>query len=96
MLIKLKRFGRLKNLPYLCTINLIKNYYYMSTKKLFTANYGIVTVKDVMIDTDGTNLIEGIDVMDENGKFIIEVSGYCTDDVTDGLDVETIISDNEE
>ena len=68
----------------------------MSTKKLFTTNYGIVTVTDVMIDTDGTNLADGVNIHDEDGKLIIEVSGYSCDDFEDEVDIENVILENEE
>ena len=68
----------------------------MSEKSLFTVNHGIVTVKDVIVDTDGTNLADGVDIRDENGILLIEVAGYCCDDIENEEDVENLICDNED
>lgn len=64
-------------------------------KTLYTANYGIVTVTDVMVDPDGTNLVEGINIHDEDGTLLAEVANLCSDDVTDGDDAEMYIENFE-
>ena len=51
-------------------------------------NYGTVTVTDVMVDDGRNGLIYGVDINNENGNLLCEVSGCCTDDL-DG-DAETI------
>lgn len=66
------------------------------TKEIFTPNYGIVTIKDVMIDLDGTNLAEGISIHDEDGKLLAEVAGFACDDVIDDLDAENLIEELDE
>lgn len=67
------------------------------TKQILTDNYGIVTITDVMVDIDGTNLEEGVDITNDNGELLAEVAGICADDITDGDDAEMYIDNfNEE
>ena len=60
-------------------------------KEIYTDNYGIVTIKDVVIDIDGTNLEDGIDILNEDGELLAEIAGVYADDVTDGDDAEKFI-----
>lgn len=60
-------------------------------KEIYTANYGVVTIKDVMVDIDGTNLEGGINIHDEDGNLLCEVAGVSCDDVIDDFDVENYI-----
>jgi hypothetical protein len=54
----------------------------MATIKIET-NYGLMTVKDVMIDVDGTHLEGGITVKDEYGELLYEGCMYGdTDSIT--------------
>lgn len=41
--------------------------------------YGDLTVRDAMIDTDGTNLTSGVVVTTEDGQWLCELSGFCAD-----------------
>ena len=66
------------------------------TKELYTANYGLVTVIDVMVDPDGTNLAEGINIRNKNGKLLAEIVGVSSDDVTNGDDAEMHIDNYNE
>lgn len=57
-----------------------------------TSKYGYVTVRDVMIDTDGTNLESGIEILDEMDFPICEVIGYSTDELENNSElVEELI-----
>lgn len=64
-------------------------------KTLFTENYGLVTIKDVMVDGDGTCLTEGVNIHDSDGKLIAEIIGVSSDDITDGDDADNLIENNE-
>ena len=66
------------------------------TKQIFTPNYGIVTVTDVMVDVDGTNLTEGINIHNEDGELLVELAGVHCDDVIDDFDAENYIEKLEE
>lgn len=58
--------------------------------KIFTPNYGEVTVKDVMIDTDGTNLEDGINIIGDGIK--VETMSYSASDLVGNVcRVEDII-----
>lgn len=63
----------------------------MATRLFETENYGKVWAKDVMIDMDGTNLTEGIDVFDENYKFICDFCGIMVEDIESDLEMEELI-----
>ena len=65
----------------------------MATKILHTPNYGDLTVKDVIIDVDGTNLIDGVDVFDEDGKLLIEVAYESVYDINNPNELEKFIND---
>ena len=41
---------------------------------------GTFYIKNVMIDVDGSNLEEGIDVFDEDKKFIRSIIGFYVED----------------
>lgn len=65
----------------------------MATKILHTPNYGDLTVKDVIIDVDGTNLIDGVDVFDEDGKLLIEIAYESVYDINNPNELENFIND---
>lgn len=65
----------------------------MATKILHTPNYGDLTVKDVIIDVDGTNLIDGVDVFDEDGKLLIEIAYESVYDINNPNELENLIND---
>lgn len=50
-------------------------------KQIETPKYGYVTVKDVMIETDDTNLESGVEILDEMDFPICEVVGYSSDEL---------------
>lgn len=50
---------------------------------IFTPNYGEVTVKDVMIDTDGTNLEDGINIIGDGIK--VETMSYSASDLENNV-----------
>lgn len=57
---------------------------------IFTPNYGEVTVKDVMIETDDTNLEDGINIIGDGIK--VETMSYSASDLVDNVcRVEDII-----
>lgn len=60
----------------------------MATIQVYTESYGLVTIKDAMIDGDGTCLEEGVDILDESGDLLCELVGYSTDGLED--DSETV------
>lgn len=63
----------------------------MASKKVFTDNYGLVTVTDVMVDIDDTNLIDGINIVDEDEVLLAEIANATCDDITNGNDAEFYI-----
>ena len=53
----------------------------MENKKIkVNANGDIYFVKNVIIDVDGSNLEEGIDIFDEDGEYLTNVIGAAVDD----------------
>lgn len=57
----------------------------------FDTSLGIVVAKNVMIDTDGTNLEEGIEIFSEEEFFeSFTVIGYDVNDLSDD-DIEEFI-----
>jgi len=56
----------------------------------FELEIGVYYAKNVMIDIDGSNLEEGIDILDEDMKYITNVVGAS---VNDG-NIEEIITLN--
>lgn len=58
-----------------------------------TPNYGSVNVGNVMIDTDGTNLVDGIEIKVE-GEETIEVAGYRDVEEMTSEEVEKLIEEN--
>jgi hypothetical protein len=64
----------------------------MATIKIETS-FGMMTVKDVMIDVDGTHLEEGITVKDEWGELVYEGCMFGTDNITTE-DMESLLENN--
>lgn len=58
--------------------------------KNFETSIGNITVKDVMIDLDGTNLDSGISVLCDD-EVITEIAGMSTDNVNEN-NIEEIIN----
>lgn len=56
--------------------------------------FGDVTVRNVMIDTDGTNLEEGLEFTVPNVSRPIEVYGYHDLEELTVTDVEDLLEDN--
>lgn len=53
---------------------------------------GEVTIKDVMVDVDGTNLREGVDMF-IGDELICELTGYCAETFEDDAElVEELIN----
>lgn len=63
----------------------------MSTKCFGTEAYGKVWIHDVMVDMDGTNLREGIDVFDEDGEFLCGLYGITTEEIATAKEIEELI-----
>jgi len=62
--------------------------------KEFITDYGTIIVRNAMFeDENGTDLYEGIELKDEDGK-ILEVSGYRDIDEMTVDDVESLIECN--
>lgn len=58
---------------------------------LETKQYGKVNVRNAMIDTDGTNLVEGIEIEVVEEAATIEVAGYRdVEEMTEG-EIVTLI-----
>lgn len=54
------------------------------TKFFKTDNYGGVKVKDCMLDLEGSNLEEGIEISSIDKEFdTIELYGFCAEDITE-------------
>jgi len=49
-------------------------------KHIINTDYGRIKIKDVMIDIDGTNLEEGIDIS-QDGEFLFNKVGYSTENM---------------
>lgn len=57
--------------------------------------YGDVEIKNVMIDVDGTNLVDGVQITFEEDEFdTIEIVGHIDLDEIEADDVEKLIEDN--
>jgi hypothetical protein len=50
-------------------------------ERKFQTNYGEVTVKDCMIDLDGTNLEEGISIRSTDCEISLEIVGKTSDEM---------------
>ena len=59
-------------------------------EKKFETTYGDVTIRDCVIDTDGTNLEEGISVKLDN-DLLAEIVGMSTDEFENVLSVENLV-----
>ncbi len=64
------------------------------TKNFDTEEYGNVSVRNAMLDTDGTNLTEGIEISIGVSESI-EVAGYHDLDELTAEQVELIINENQ-
>lgn len=57
--------------------------------------YGDVEIKNVMIDVDGTNLVDGVQITFEEDEFdTIEIVGHIDLDEIEADDVEKLIENN--
>lgn len=57
--------------------------------------YGDVEIKNVMIDVDGTNLVDGVQITFEDDEFdTIEIVGHIDLNELEADDVEKLIEDN--
>ena len=64
------------------------------TQAFENTKFGDVTVRNIVIDTDGTNLEEGIEIIVENVPEPIEIFGYrSVEDMTND-DVEEILNEH--
>ena len=63
-------------------------------QETFDTTFGIVTVRNIMIDIDGTNLEEGIEI--NNPEFFkpLEILGYINIDELEEDRLEDLIADN--
>jgi len=59
----------------------------------FETSHGLVTVKNAMLDLDGTNLEEGIEIIGEHVE-LIELVGYRSVEDMTIEEVETLIENN--
>lgn len=50
---------------------------------IFTPKYGEVTVKDVMVETDDTNLEDGINIIGDG--FVVETMSYSASDLENNV-----------
>ena len=64
------------------------------TKNFDTETYGNVSVRNAMIDIDGTNLVEGIEISIGVSE-MVEVAGYHDLDELTADEVENLIIENE-
>ncbi len=60
----------------------------------FDTNFGEVEVRNIMIDLDGTNLEEGIEITVPNVKQPIEIYGYRSVEDMTVNEVEELLEDN--
>jgi hypothetical protein len=58
----------------------------MSTKQFETEKYGTVLVRDVMVDTNGTDLESGVEIELIDDDNLLEVVGYSVDDFDDDFE----------
>ena len=57
--------------------------------------YGDVTLRNAIFDTNGTDLVEGIEISSDNNEFeTIEIHGYIDLDELEADDVEKLIQEN--
>lgn len=64
------------------------------TRTIKNTSFGDVEVRNVMIDLDGTNLEEGIEITVENVEKPIEVYGYYDVEEMTINEVEDLLEDN--
>jgi len=62
-------------------------------RQIKTNKFGIVTVRNVMLDLDGTNLEEGIEIKGDEIN-LIEIIGYYDVDELKIEEIEILIEDN--
>lgn len=63
-------------------------------KEFKNTSFGDVTVRNIMIDLDGTNLEEGIEITVDNVPEPIEIFGYHSLEDMTIEDVEDLLVDN--
>jgi hypothetical protein len=63
------------------------------TRNFETEEYGNVSVRNAMLDVDGTNLVEGIEIRIGVSK-IVEVQGYHDLEELSVEEVEVLILEN--
>lgn len=57
--------------------------------------YGDVEIKNVMVDVDGTNLVDGVEITFEDETFdTVTILGHIDLDELEADDVETLIENN--
>ncbi len=64
------------------------------TRNFDTNEYGNVSVRNIMIDTDGINLTEGIEIRIGFTGDLIEIIGYIDLDETSNEAIEELINQN--
>lgn len=50
-------------------------------KRNFKTNYGDVSVRDIVIDMDGTNLIDGVEITSSDCNIMFEAGGYSAENM---------------
>lgn len=62
-------------------------------EKKFNTIFGVVQVRDIMVDLDGTNLTDGVEITSEDFEIQLEVAGHTTETINE-TNLQDIIDTN--